>query len=37
MDVGIATVENKNFLWDHAVCVYCHLALPKKNTLDYDN
>ena len=37
VDVGIATVENRNFLWDHTEHIYCHLALPKNIMLDYDN
>ena len=33
----LTTVENRNFLWDHAEHVYWHLALPKNIMLDYDN
>ena len=35
--VGIITVENRNFLWDHAKQVYWHLVLPKNILLDYNN
>ena len=35
VDVGIATVENRNFLCHSAEHVY--LSLPKNITLDIDN
>ena len=40
VDVGIATVEIRNFLWDHAEHVYWRLALPKNyhaGLMNYDN